>query len=135
MSVDFLPIRLSPGADLRRALQEIAADRMTGSAFVIVGIGSLSLARIRYAGAELETTLAGPLEVLSLGGSLSPGGAHLHLAVADASGEVRGGHLGYGSIVRTTAEILLAPLAAWTLTRALDPQTGFLELVIHPVSR
>jgi len=34
-----LPIHLAYGADLRRALESIAADQTHGSAFVVAGIG------------------------------------------------------------------------------------------------
>ena len=63
------------------------------------------------------------------GGSVSADGAHLHLSVADAMGRVTGGHLAYGSTVRTTAELLLALLPGWQFGRAIDPATGYAELV------
>jgi|SRR5208283_43764 len=129
--MEFLPIRLSPGADLRRALEEAATGHGLGSAFVVAGIGSLDAASLRYAGETRETELTGPLEIVSLSGSLCPSGAHLHMSVSDASGKVYGGHLGYGNTVRTTAEVLLAPLPDWSLTREHDATTGFNELVVR----
>jgi predicted DNA-binding protein with PD1-like motif len=130
-SMEFLPIRLSPGADLRRALEEAAGTQSTGSAFVVAGIGSLVEASLRYAGKSTEDQLAGPLEILSLSGSLSASGTHLHMSVSDASGRVYGGHVGYGSRVRTTAEVLVAPLPDWSLTREHDATTGFTELLVR----
>ena len=53
------------------------------------------------------------------------------MAVADAQGQVLGGHVGYGNTVRTTAEILVATLADWELDREFDASTGFKELVIR----
>ena len=129
--MEFRPIRLSPGADLRRALEEAVGSHSTASAFVLAGIGSLTEASLRYADEATEARLAEPLEILSLSGSLSPSGAHLHMSVSDASGRVYGGHLGYGSTVRTTAEVLVAPLPDWSLTREQDASTGFKELVIR----
>jgi predicted DNA-binding protein with PD1-like motif len=129
--MEFLPIRLSPGADLRRALEEAAGGQGPGSAFVVAGIGSLIDARLRYAGETAECQLAGPWEIVSLSGTLGPSGAHLHMSIADASGHVVGGHVGYGNTVRTTAEILLAPLPDWSLTRVHDAATGFNELVVR----
>jgi len=125
------PIRLSPGTDLRRALEEAVQGPAVGSAFVVAGIGSLVEARLRFAGEPTEATITGPLEVLSLSGSLTPSGAHLHMAVSDASGRVHGGHAGYGNVVRTTAEILVAFLPDWLLSRELDAATGFKELVVR----
>ena len=98
---------------------------------MVAGIGSLSDASLRYAGEPNERQLAGPVEIVSLSGSLGPAGAHLHMSVSDASGHVYGGHVGYGNTVRTTAEILLAPLPDWSLTREYDAATGFKELVVR----
>ena len=129
--MSFLPVRLPPGVDLRRALDDLAAAQASASAFVVAGIGSLVEARLRYAGEAAETRIEGPLEILSLSGTLGAGGSHLHMAVSDAAGRVYGGHVGRGNVVRTTAEVLLAPLPDWSLTRAHDPATGFAELVVR----
>ena len=128
-----LPVRLSPGDDLRRAL-EAQAPALGGSAMVVAGIGSLTDARLRFAGAESLVTLPGLFEIISLSGTLSRDGAHLHMSVAGADGRVFGGHVPYGNTVRTTAEVLLVALHEWQLTRAPDAATGFLELRIEPRS-
>ena len=127
-----LPLRLRPGADLRRSLEEAARVSAGGSAFVVGGIGSLVNASLRLADAQSETLLQGPFEILTLSGTLSPDGAHLHMAVADPKGQVLGGHVGYGNEIRTTAELLLLRLPGWTLARQADEVTGFRELVIRP---
>lgn len=132
LSMHPLPLRLSPGADLRRALEDAVRAQGLGPAFVLGGIGSLAQARIRFAGLAEETAFNEDLEILSLSGSLSPDGAHLHMAVADAKGQVYGGHAGYGNIIRTTAEILVLPLPDWLLSRELDTATGFKELLVRP---
>lgn len=129
--MQFFPIRLSPDIDLRRALENALTGQETDSAFVVAGIGSLVEATLRYAGESAERALSGPLEILSISGSLSPTGAHLHASVSDARGQVYGGHLGYGSTIRTTAEVLLALLPNGSLTRERDERTGYTELVIR----
>jgi hypothetical protein len=68
----------------------------------------------------------------SLAGTLSPDGAHLHIAVADSRGAVIGGHLCAGSLVRTTAELVVGLLPEWQFGRELDPATGYTELQISP---
>jgi predicted DNA-binding protein with PD1-like motif len=116
---------------LRAALEA----HLTGhaAAFVLQGIGSLSIAQLRLAGAEQATELRGDLEILTLAGSLAPDGAHLHMAVADAQGRVLGGHVAAGCIVRTTAEILLVCLPEHAFSRELDAAgSGFRELVVRP---
>ena len=127
-----VPLRLGPGADLRLALEAWMVQRQGRAGWVISGIGSLAVARIRLAGQDWITTLDGNLELLSLAGSLGPDGAHLHLSIADHQGVVTGGHLAAGSLVRTTAELLLAVLPDWHFNRELDPATGYRELQIRP---
>lgn len=127
-----LPLRLGPGADLRRALEDTLAEHGVEAAFVLQGIGSLADASLRLAGHEMPTLVAGASELLALAGSVSAGGSHLHASVADAKGRVIGGHLPYGCRVRTTAEVLLALLPEWRFERAPDAATGYAELVIQP---
>lgn len=99
---------------------------------LLSGIGSLSQARIRLAGQQQAICLEGDLEILSLAGTLSREGAHLHIAVADSQGRLLGGHLCQGSLVRTTAELLVGLLPQWRFRRVLDDATGCLELQIEP---
>ena len=77
----------------------------------------------------------GPLEILSLSGTLGAGGAHLHLSVSDAAGAVTGGHLLHGSTVRTTAEIVLGLLPELIFERPVDPTTSHRELAIRLANR
>ena len=39
-------------------------------------------------------------------------------------------HLGYGCLVRTTAEVLIAVLPEWKLSREHDAASGYKELTI-----
>ncbi|MBQ0931483.1 DUF296 domain-containing protein [Ideonella sp. 4Y16] len=127
------PLRLPPGTDLKAGLLALLAQpAWADGAFVVAGIGSLHGARLRLAAADAATEIAGPCELLSLQGTLSTDGAHLHAALADAQGRVWGGHLLDGNRVRTTAELLLAPLPGWRLSRAADAATGYAELVVRP---
>lgn len=127
-----VPLRLTPGQDLRQALENWMGEQQEQAGCVISAVGSLSLAQLRLAGAAEATTIHGDLEILSLSGTLSPDGVHLHIAIADSSGAVIGGHLGAGSLVRTTAELVVGLLAEWRFHRVLDPATGYAELRIRP---
>jgi predicted DNA-binding protein with PD1-like motif len=129
-----LPLRLAPGSDLRGALEALLAGQEAQGAFVLQAIGSLSAARIRFAGLPQSTLLEGDMEILTLGGSLSPDGAHLHISVADAGGVVRGGHVDYGCIVRTTAEVLVALLPQHRFSREVDATFGYRELLVRTVA-
>jgi predicted DNA-binding protein with PD1-like motif len=125
------PLRLVPGDDLRAAVQDVLRQRALRAAFVIQGIGSLSVASLRFAGADVPAELRGDLEILTLAGSVSPDGAHLHMSIADANGQVLGGHVAHGCTVRTTAELLLALLPEHAFSREPDAATGFMELVVR----
>ena len=124
-----LPIRLAPGTDLRLALEQVLQEQKEQAGWVLSGIGSLSVAPLRLAGQDELSILEGDLEILTLTGSLSPDGAHLHISAAAADGQVSGGHLAVGAKVRTTAEVLVALLPSWSFSRELDPDTGFKELM------
>ena len=127
-----MPLRLQPGADLRRALEAWMGEQQEQAACLISAVGSLSVAQLRFAGATQATAIHGELEILSLSGTLSPDGAHLHIAVADSSGAVIGGHLCAGSLVRTTVELVIGLLPDWQFSRELDPATCYPELRISP---
>jgi predicted DNA-binding protein with PD1-like motif len=132
--MNLLPLRIAPGIDLRAALESLLAEHGVQAGYVVQGMGSLCTAMIRFAGAAGLTELRGDLELLSLAGSLSPDGVHLHLSVADAQGRVTGGHMGPGCIVRTTAEVLVALLPGHRFSREMDADTGFKELAITPAA-
>jgi uncharacterized protein len=130
-----LPIRLTPGQDLRVALEAAVRSQNCRAAFVLSGIGSLSTAGLRFAGAEQPQRLVGDTEILSLSGTVAFDGerssSHLHMALSTATGEVFGGHVAAGCTVRTTAEVLLALLPEWAFARVLDAATGYDELVVR----
>jgi hypothetical protein len=127
-----VPLRLRPGDDLRPVLEVWLGRQKEAAGCVLSGIGSLSVARLRLAGRPVSTTLTGELELLSLTGTLSADGAHLHIAVADSRGAVIGGHLCAGSLVRTTAELVVGLLPDWQFSREPDAATGCAELQIRP---
>jgi len=127
-----VPLRLKPGDDLRRTLEAWLGEQQEQAGCVISAVGSLSLAQLRLAGATQATAIHGELEIVSLSGTLSPDGIHLHIAIANSSGTVIGGHLCAGSLVRTTAELVIGLLPEWRFRRELDPVTGYTELQISP---
>ena len=65
---------------------------------------------LRLADQAENTTFDGKHEIVSMVGTLSPDGDHIHLAVSDATGRTVGGHLVEGSLVYTTAEIAVGEI-------------------------
>ena len=128
----FLALRLLPGEDLRAALEAAFAVAPETAGFVAAAVGSLDRAALRPAGRGDRLMVPGPLEIVGLSGTLSLDGPHLHVAVSDAGGGMRGGHLLHGSPVRTTAEIVLGLTDAVQFTRPHDPRTGYAELAAEP---
>lgn len=128
-------LRLAPGEDLRAHLEAVTAARGLTAGCVIAAVGSLSKAFIRLADDLAPSEFDGPFEIVSLSGTLSPDGPHLHIAVADANGIVIGGHLGMGSIVHTTVELVIGELGGLTFAREPDSRTGYRELVIRETTQ
>lgn len=126
-------LRLPPGADLKLALLDFCDAQQIEAACVLTAIGSLHDAAIRFAGRKGACHAEGKLEIVSLCGTLSRHGCHLHIAVADGRGRVSGGHLMEGCRIRTTAEIVLGILSAVRFEREHDPATGHRELQIRPL--
>jgi predicted DNA-binding protein with PD1-like motif len=127
--MNVIALRLRPGDDLRAKL-EAALPQAAGAGFVLSAVGSLSPGLIRFAGAADATRVEGPLEVLSLSGTIAKNGCHLHIAVADARGTVVGGHVSAGCIVHTTLEIVIGATDEFAFAREHDAATGYPELTI-----
>jgi len=75
------------------------------------------------------------VEIVSLMGTVSEHGSHLHASLAHRDLSVFGGHLRPGCLVNTTAEIVLAELPDTVFTRERDEATGYEELAIRRIDR
>src|SRR3990167_6642165 len=99
-SMKTFPVRLTPGQDLRATLEAAVQSQNCRAAFVLSGIGSLSTAGIRLAGAEQPTRLTESMEILTLSGTVAVDGnktsSHMHMAISTATGQVLGGHVALG---------------------------------------
>jgi predicted DNA-binding protein with PD1-like motif/glutaredoxin len=110
-------IHLSAGSDLRRSLEELSRQH-NANGFVLSVVGNLSEACFACPGRTTPTRLTGELEIITLQGSLSPEGVHLHLSVSDSDCQVWGGHLEHGSLVLKGADLLVGWLTGETQQRA-----------------
>ena len=70
----------------------------------------------------------GDLEVYSLTGPLSVHGLHLHLSFGDRDGNMLGGHMLEGCIVRTTVELVIQEVQGVRMLGSKDEQTTYDEL-------
>lgn len=122
--------RLKPGQDLKLAIQAYAESNHIEAAWIATGVGSLTAYHLRFADRETGSRGSGHFEILSLTGTVSENGSHLHLALGDEDGHVVGGHLLDGCLVYTTAEIVLVEATDLVFTRAHDGTTKWQELQI-----
>lgn len=125
-------LRLRPGQDLLDELKRFARERGLAAGFVAGCAGSARRASVRYANQPAASTREGHFEIVSLSGTLSAAGAHLHVALADSTGATFGGHLMPGTIVYTTAEIVLGELDGVEFAREPDSTYGYQELAPRP---
>lgn len=104
-----LPLSLAPGQDLKVSLDTLAREQQC-SGFVLGVVGNLSRAAFQCPGRPEPTVLEGDLEIITLNGTVSPQGAHLHLSLSDGACQVWGGHLEPGTLVLKGVELLLGVL-------------------------
>ena len=101
-----LSLKLGPGSDLRRSLEQLAIEQ-GAPGFVLGVVGNLSRAAFQCAGRSGPTILEGDLEIITLQGTVAPGGVHLHLSLSDSDCQVWGGHLEPGTLVLKGADLLV----------------------------
>lgn len=125
-------IRLKPGADLKKSIQDFVNANQINAGWIATCVGSLTDYQIRFANTPTGNKGSGHFEIVSLTGTLSVDGCHVHISISDGTGKTIGGHLLDGCIVYTTAEIIIQSTSAMTFTRSKDGTTPWAELQIHP---
>ena len=123
--------RLKPGQDLRKELETYVRNQGIEAGWIATCVGSLTQAHLRYANQPEGTTVTGHFEIVSLTGTVSTYGCHLHLSISDIRGRTIGGHLLENSIVYTTAEIVLGESKDLVFTREKDGTTPWDELQVQ----
>jgi predicted DNA-binding protein with PD1-like motif len=121
-------LRLRPGQDLRRELERFAKEQKLRAGLVLTAVGSLTKASLRLADQSEATQFEGKFEIVSLVGTLSPDGPHLHVSLSDKTGRTIGGHLVEGCTVYTTVELVLGEVEGVRFTREQDAGSGYKEL-------
>jgi hypothetical protein len=122
--------RLKPGEDLRSGIEKIVKDKNIHAGWVSACVGSLTNYAIRYANQPDSSTGAGHFEIVSLVGTVSVNGSHLHISISDRTGKTTGGHLLEGCKIYTTAEIVLQGTDQYEFERAEDGTTPWKELQV-----
>ena len=122
--------RLLPGQDLRKEIEEVVHQHQIHAGWIVAAVGSLNEYRLRFANQPAGFHAAGFFEIVSLTGTLSIDGCHLHMAISDTSGQTIGGHLLEGCTIYTTAELVIASTDKYAFTRENDGSTPWKELKI-----
>jgi len=125
-------LRLRPGQDLFEELQSLVKAHSIRAAVIVTCVGSLTHVTLRLANQPGPTSWTGHFEIVSLVGTLSCLGSHVHLSVSNSTGQTIGGHLLPGNLIYTTAEICLAILPDVSFERHLDSTYGYEELAVVP---
>lgn len=124
--------RLHRGQDLYEEIESYVRTHHIAAGAVVSGVGCVSRWRLRDATGVRVRSGEEDVEIVSLMGTMSEHGCHLHASFSREDLSAFGGHLLPGCIVNTTAEIVLAEVPDRVFTRAPDSETGYDELVIAP---
>jgi predicted DNA-binding protein with PD1-like motif len=123
--------RLTPGQDLFDSIESFVLQNQIEAGCVLSGVGSLTQAVLRLANREVYNEYAGYFEIVSITGTVSIHGSHLHISISDGDGVTIGGHLVPGCKIYTTAEIVIATFSDVVYKRELAEDSGYAELIVY----
>lgn len=123
--------RLKPGQDLFDEIETFVRANHIEAGCVLSAVGSLTHATLRLANRDHYNEYDGHFEIVSMTGTVSVHGSHLHIAISDGDGLTTGGHLVSGCRIYTTAEMVLAVFADVAYKREFAVDSGYEELVVY----
>lgn len=123
--------RLSAGQDLFDAIDAFVLQNQIEAGCVLSGVGSLTHAVLRLANREVQNEYVGYFEIVSITGTVSIHGSHLHVSISDENGYTIGGHLVSGCKIYTTAEIVIAAFTNEVYKREFAEDSGYDELKVY----
>jgi uncharacterized protein len=125
--------RLIKGNDLKQEIEKYVIANNIKAGVILCCVGCVYEINIRLANGKDIFQKKGNYEIVSITGTLSMDGVHLHGSFSGTNGETIGGHLKEGCLINTTAEICLLEINDLKFTRIYDEMTGFKELDIKKV--
>lgn len=125
-------LRLKPGQDLKQEIFSYLQTHKIEAGWIVTCVGSVTQYHLRFANMPEGSKATGHFEIVSLVGTVSINGSHLHMSVSDSTGKTIGGHLLDSNIVYTTAEIVIGEGKQLIFTREKDGSTPWEELQIKP---
>jgi predicted DNA-binding protein with PD1-like motif len=127
--------RLKPGQDLKQEIQKLVTEKQIKAGWINTGVGSLTNYTIRFANQPNGSSDSGHFEIVSLTGTVSVNGSHLHISISDSTGKTIGGHLMDGCKIYTTAEIVIGSSNDFIFKREKDGTTHWEELQVEEVKK
>lgn len=126
-----ITFRLKPGQDLFDEIESVVAEQNIEAGCVLSAVGSLTHATLRLANREDYSEYQGHFEIVSMTGTVSVHGSHLHISISDEDGKTIGGHLLPGCKIYTTAEMVIGVFEDVIYKREFAEDSGYDELVIY----
>ncbi|CAN5152376.1 DNA-binding protein [soil metagenome] len=124
--------RLKPDQEIFSEIESICHSENIQAGVILSLVGSVKSASLRFANQENESKIVGPLEIVSVTGTVSKTGCHIHTAFSNSQGTTIGGHLVAGARVFTTVELVILDMSSsHSFSRGLCQLSGFEELVIE----
>ncbi len=123
--------RLKAGQDLFDEIEAFVGERHIEAGCVLSSVGSLTHATLRLANRDYYNEYEGHFEIVSMTGTVSIHGSHLHVSISDGDGATVGGHLVSGCKIYTTAEMVLAVFEDVVYKREFAADSGYEELVVY----
>jgi hypothetical protein len=123
--------RLKPGQDLFDEIETFVHEKHIEAGCILSAVGSLTHATLRLANRDHYNEYDGHFEIVSMTGTVSVHGSHLHIAISDGDGVTTGGHLVSGCKIYTTAEMVLAAFEDVAYKREFAVDSGYEELVVY----
>jgi predicted DNA-binding protein with PD1-like motif len=128
-------IRIKDGEDLYEEVERYVKAQGIKAGFIVGGAAGLKTLHLRLPATPEDRPVMqkeSNYEVVSIAGTVGLDAMHVHVSVADETGQTFGGHLmREGNIVRLTAEIGILEADDMTYSRELDEATGWEELVVR----
>ena len=125
--------RLTNGMDLKKSIVEYARDNNIKAGIIGACVGCCYEVNFRLAGGKDFFHKVEDYEIVSMTGTISEDGVHIHVSFSDKEGVTVGGHLSDGCFVNTTCEIVIIEVDNYKLTREFDESTGYKELVVEKI--
>jgi predicted DNA-binding protein with PD1-like motif len=123
--------RLKPAQDLLGEIETFVAEHNIEAGCVLSTVGSLAHVTLRLANRDFHSEYDGHFEIVSMTGTVSVHGSHLHVSVSDGDGKTTGGHLFKGCKIHTTAEIVIAAFGDVIYQREFSEDSGYEELMVY----